>query len=440
MLAKNLKVSAPIIAVDLTGPQRLAILIDMQEYCLVRVIDSITQKPLLTCKVEHETSGSLYHIVDEFIISYVPVHRHVEIIRLKNGFAEYTISIASAHAHAEVAVLTMADNGFHYATGDSSGKVNVWSPKLKEPRYSYKVHTASISALAFDASNSMLLSGADDGSVAIYDFDSDLLSELPLEHERAIIHLSFVHKQVFSIDRNGTLTLFDLESETILHRLELDVPLKQACMAYKQSCVIVLNEEDDLLLVNLHALDQPPLIIDSAVSAANSLSFDDENGKLIVSTTAGHLLFYDLDEDRKVVAYAHIRHDAAGISKDFVFMTVDDSKMVRTIVKKTILHSFENAQVIEAVDGAEALNKVHEMKIDCILLDWNMPEFNGDEVLRYIRAFRKFDNIKIIMATTEGDRTKILSAIKMGADGYIVKPFNADSLITSVSKYLDPNE
>lgn len=117
-------------------------------------------------------------------------------------------------------------------------------------------------------------------------------------------------------------------------------------------------------------------------------------------------------------------------------MSVDDSKLVRGIIIKAIRGGFPDATVLEASDGAQALNMIHDNEINCIILDWNMPKFNGEEVLRYIRAFKKFDDIKIIMATTEGERVKILNAIKNGADGYIIKPFNGDSFISSISKFI----
>lgn len=94
--------------------------------------------------------------------------------------------------------------------------------------------------------------------------------------------------------------------------------------------------------------------------------------------------------------------------------------------------------MLEAVDGAEALNMIHEHDIDCVILDWNMPKLNGEEVLKYIRVFKKFDKIKIIMATTEAERTKVLNAIKNGADGYIVKPFNSETFFSKVAKSIMP--
>ncbi|HPY86725.1 MAG TPA: response regulator [Spirochaetota bacterium] len=110
---------------------------------------------------------------------------------------------------------------------------------------------------------------------------------------------------------------------------------------------------------------------------------------------------------------------------------VDDSTVLRSIVK-TALASFDYDEIIEAKDGEDAWEKIKTMqkKIDLFILDINMPKLNGLQLLERIRAEDK--KTPVIILTTESDKDKMIEAKKLGATGWIIKPFDKGKLIQIV--------
>lgn len=110
-------------------------------------------------------------------------------------------------------------------------------------------------------------------------------------------------------------------------------------------------------------------------------------------------------------------------------LVVDDSRTIRRIVIKA-LGIAGIADVIEAGDGAEAIDALQADSFDVILLDWNMPKMSGIEALRAIRG--SGDLTPVIMVTTEAEKLRVIEAIKTGADDYLTKPFSPDQLAEKV--------
>ena len=106
---------------------------------------------------------------------------------------------------------------------------------------------------------------------------------------------------------------------------------------------------------------------------------------------------------------------------------VDDSKTMRVILGR-ILRELE-FEVQEASDGREALALLAtKSQPDVALVDWNMPEMNGFELVQAVRANRAFDNIRLMMVTTETERAHVAKALEAGADEYVMKPFTKDAI------------
>jgi two-component system chemotaxis response regulator CheY len=85
--------------------------------------------------------------------------------------------------------------------------------------------------------------------------------------------------------------------------------------------------------------------------------------------------------------------------------------------------------IVEAGDGEEAMRKLQEnMPLDLIMLDWNMPVMDGLTFLKKVRADASFKNVKIIMCTSESEKTRVVEALKAGANNYLVKPFTPEAL------------
>lgn len=109
-------------------------------------------------------------------------------------------------------------------------------------------------------------------------------------------------------------------------------------------------------------------------------------------------------------------------------LLVDDSVTMRRI-QKTQIGSLGITDIIEAGDGQEALGKLKgNMPVDLVLLDWNMPVMDGITFLKTVRADDTFKNVKIIMCTSESEKTRVVEALKSGANNYIIKPFTPEAL------------
>jgi len=108
-------------------------------------------------------------------------------------------------------------------------------------------------------------------------------------------------------------------------------------------------------------------------------------------------------------------------------ISVDDFATMRRIVK-TLLKQLGYTNVLEAENGAQALEILKREKIDFIISDWNMPKMSGIELLKAVRADERLKDIPFLMVTAEAEREKVIEAIKAGVSNYIVKPFNAETL------------
>ena len=107
-------------------------------------------------------------------------------------------------------------------------------------------------------------------------------------------------------------------------------------------------------------------------------------------------------------------------------LVVDDSKVIRKVARH-ILESLD-ISVTEAVDGRDALNQCEASVPDVVLLDWNMPVMSGMEFLRLLRQRGHSDQPKVVFCTTENDMAHLRAALEAGADEYVMKPFDRETL------------
>jgi two-component system chemotaxis response regulator CheY len=109
-------------------------------------------------------------------------------------------------------------------------------------------------------------------------------------------------------------------------------------------------------------------------------------------------------------------------------LVVDDSKAMRMILKKS-LSTCGFDEIREAGNGLEALDELAEMQwADVVLVDWNMPEMSGIEFVEAVRARSLYDDVPIVMVTTETEIAQMIRALDAGANEYIMKPFTAEVL------------
>ena len=115
-------------------------------------------------------------------------------------------------------------------------------------------------------------------------------------------------------------------------------------------------------------------------------------------------------------------------------MTADDSASMRQMISFTLKDAGYN--VIEAVDGTDALSKLSGTPIHMLISDVNMPNMDGPELVRQVRANPAYRFIPIIMLTTESADSKKQEGKSAGATGWIVKPFKPEQLLAVVKKVL----
>jgi len=108
-------------------------------------------------------------------------------------------------------------------------------------------------------------------------------------------------------------------------------------------------------------------------------------------------------------------------------LVVDDSSTMRKLLKSILLGA--GFEVIEAKDGFEALACLQDGASDVVLLDWNMPEMSGVELLSQLRANHTYNQMRIMMVTTESEQEHIMQALHEGADEYVMKPFTKDAVL-----------
>ena len=109
-------------------------------------------------------------------------------------------------------------------------------------------------------------------------------------------------------------------------------------------------------------------------------------------------------------------------------LVVDDSSTMRRIIKNTLAR-LGYKDVLEGADGVEGWTQMdNNPDIDMLITDWNMPEMNGLELVKKVRADERFKDTPIIMVTTEGGKTEVITALKAGVNNYIVKPFTPQVL------------
>ena len=106
-------------------------------------------------------------------------------------------------------------------------------------------------------------------------------------------------------------------------------------------------------------------------------------------------------------------------------LVVDDSQTIRLILRKYL--GKIGFDVVEATDGVEGITRLREMsQADLVLVDWNMPNMSGVDFVRAVRAIRQYDNLPLVMVTTNTELDQIASALEAGANEYIMKPFTQD--------------
>lgn len=114
-------------------------------------------------------------------------------------------------------------------------------------------------------------------------------------------------------------------------------------------------------------------------------------------------------------------------------LVVDDSAVMR----KVLIGALGRANITEvdqAADGQEAVEAANGKDYDLVLMDWNMPNMLGIDAVRAIRANGK--KMPIIMVTTEAEKSRVIEALKAGAQNYVIKPFEPNTIVSKIQEVL----
>jgi two-component system, chemotaxis family, chemotaxis protein CheY len=119
--------------------------------------------------------------------------------------------------------------------------------------------------------------------------------------------------------------------------------------------------------------------------------------------------------------------DIMAFDTSMPILVVDDyNTMVRII--RNLLRQLGFTDVDDAADGSAALTKMHDRKYGLIISDWNMEPMTGYELLKEVRSNPDISTTPFIMITAESKTENVIAAKQAGADNYIIKPFNAETL------------
>ena len=119
-------------------------------------------------------------------------------------------------------------------------------------------------------------------------------------------------------------------------------------------------------------------------------------------------------------------------------LIVDDSGVMRRIHKGILLeHGVAESDIIEAEDGKAALAVARATPIGLFLVDWNMPNLNGIDFVRTLRAMDPYKTTPIVMITSEAAKYNVVEAIQAGVTNYVVKPIKGKALFEKIGKFLE---
>ena len=120
-------------------------------------------------------------------------------------------------------------------------------------------------------------------------------------------------------------------------------------------------------------------------------------------------------------------------------LVTDDSPTMRRIVVNQLKQT-GYSDIVEAEDGAQALQKLETDSYDFLLTDWNMPHMSGLELIREVRQRDALKTLPIMVVTTRNSKGDIVTAMREGANNYVVKPFGPQVLAEKINKVIQAQE
>lgn len=122
-------------------------------------------------------------------------------------------------------------------------------------------------------------------------------------------------------------------------------------------------------------------------------------------------------------------------NNDLEILAVDDSSAMRAMLQNMLNEAGFNT-VILAEDGRDAIEKLEKNSVGLIISDWNMPNMDGLELLKWVRASKEYKDIPVIMATAQGDKTQEETIVREKGNGHIAKPFDTEQIKEKINEVL----
>lgn len=120
-------------------------------------------------------------------------------------------------------------------------------------------------------------------------------------------------------------------------------------------------------------------------------------------------------------------------------LVIDDSQTIRSALR-TMLRQL-GFEVYEAGDGREAWERLRQVEgIKLALVDWYMPEMDGIDFIRTVRAEHAYDGVLLMMVTAQTEQEQVAQALQAGADEYLMKPFTKDIIVSKLNLLHIPHE
>ncbi len=124
------------------------------------------------------------------------------------------------------------------------------------------------------------------------------------------------------------------------------------------------------------------------------------------------------------------------MDKNMKILVVDDFSTMRRIIKN-LLRDLGFTNISEADDGQTGLPMLQSGDFDFLVTDWNMPGMTGIDLLKAVRADERLSSIPVLMVTAEAKKEQIVEAAQAGVNGYVVKPFTAETLKAKIEKIFE---
>ena len=120
----------------------------------------------------------------------------------------------------------------------------------------------------------------------------------------------------------------------------------------------------------------------------------------------------------------------------YTILIVDDSPTIRRMVKTSLAH-LRGAMFAEAGSGLQAIEALAVSSVQILVLDLNMPDMHGLDVIRFVRSHDQYKDVPVMVLTTRGDTLSRDAALQAGASAYMTKPFSPAALASAINELLD---